>query len=230
MSMYLVTSATENEMQPFQAVCPGGAGVRQLVTGLGPLETAVRLYSWLSRHPGPVSGVINFGVAGAYTGSPGLTSPRLLDICLAEREVLGDLGICFADRVERFSDKKLGAYDTFTLNRELLAQARLALDAENIFFHSGTFVTVNCASGTARRGVMLAAAHRGLCENMEGAAVARVCEEFNLPCLELRCISNMVEDRDPGRWQLAKACVRAAEVTAALVRRLPSRPSRAAEE
>lgn len=228
--MYLVTSATEYEMQPFQAVCPGGEGVRQLVTGLGPLETAVCLYSWLSRHAGPVSGVINFGVAGAYTGSPGLTSPRLLDICLAEREVLGDLGICFEDRIERFLNKKLRAYDTFTLNNELLAQARLALDAENIFFHSGTFITVNCASGTARRGAMLAAEHRGLCENMEGAAVARVCEEFHLPCLELRCISNMVEDRDPGRWQLEKACVRAAAVTAVLVRRLSARPSGAAKE
>ncbi len=228
--MYLVTSATENEMQSFQAVRPGGEGMRQLVTGLGPLETAVRLCSWLSRHPGLVSGVINFGVAGAYTGSPGLTSPGLLDICLAEREVLGDLGICFADRIERFSDKKLRAYDTFTLDRELRAQARRALSAENIFFHSGTFITVNCASGTARRGAMLAAGHRGLCENMEGAAVARVCEEFHLPCLELRCISNMVEDRDSGRWQLEKACVRAAEVTAVLVRHLPARPSRAAKE
>lgn len=228
--MYLVTSATEHEMQPFQALCPGGGGVRQLVTGLGPVETAVRLSSWLSRHPGPVSGIINFGVAGAYTGSPGLTSTRLLDICLAEREVLGDLGICFADRIKRFSDKKLRAYDTFTLDRELRAQARRILAAENIFFHSGTFITVNCASGTARRGAMLAAGHRGLCENMEGAAVARVCEEFHLPCLELRCISNMVEDRDPGRWQLEKACVRAAEVTAVLVRHLPARPSRAAEE
>ncbi len=218
--MYLVTSATEEEMQPFQAVCPGGEGVRQLVTGLGPLETAVRLYSWLSRHAGPVSSVINFGVAGAYTGSPGLASPRLLDICLAEREVLGDLGLCFADRIERFSDEKLRICDTFTLNSELLARACLALDAENIFFHRGTFVTVNCASGTARRGAMLAAEHRGICENMEGAAVARVCEEFHLPCLELRCISNMVEDRDPGRWQLKKACIRAAEVTAVLVRRL----------
>ncbi len=228
--MYLVTSATEDEMQPFRAACPGGEGVRQLVTGLGQLETAVRLYSWLSRHAGPLSGVINFGVAGAYTGFPGLTSPGLLDICLAEREVLGDLGLCFADRIERFADKKLRVCDTFQLDRELLARAGLALQAENIVFHCGTFVTVNCASGTARRGAMLAAEHRGLCENMEGAAVARVCEEFHLPCLELRCISNMVEDRDPGRWQLEKACVRAAAVTAVLVRRLSARPKRTATE
>ena len=45
---------------------------------------------------------------------------------------------------------------------------------------------------------------------MEGAAVARVCEKFSLPLLEIRCISNMVEDREVGRWKIQEACVKAA--------------------
>jgi len=64
---------------------------------------------------------------------------------------------------------------------------------------------------------MLAGLYRGLCENMEGAAVARVCREFGLPCLELRCVSNLVEDRDRSRWRLRDACAMAAEAAALVV-------------
>jgi futalosine hydrolase len=40
---------------------------------------------------------------------------------------------------------------------------------------------------------------------MEGAAVAMVCNTFKVPCVELRCISNMVEDRDTANWMLEDA-------------------------
>ena len=52
---------------------------------------------------------------------------------------------------------------------------------------------------------------------MEGAAVARVCHEFSLPMLEMRAISNYVEDRDPRNWRLAEACETAAEGAASLL-------------
>ena len=61
---------------------------------------------------------------------------------------------------------------------------------------------------------MLAEQFQGLCENMEGAAVARVCAGFNLPCLELRCISNFVEDRNTGHWKMKEACRRAGTIAA----------------
>jgi futalosine hydrolase len=67
---------------------------------------------------------------------------------------------------------------------------------------------------------MLLEKFQGLCENMEGAAVARVCAAFAVPCLELRCISNFVEDRDAGRWELKKACRRSGEVASLLVEHL----------
>jgi futalosine hydrolase len=51
---------------------------------------------------------------------------------------------------------------------------------------------------------------------MEGAAVARVCKEFSLPCLEIRCISNMVEDRDQAKWQLQEACTQVGKAVATI--------------
>jgi futalosine hydrolase len=57
---------------------------------------------------------------------------------------------------------------------------------------------------------------------MEGAAVARVCRQFSLPCLEVRSISNMVEDRNTKNWQLKQACTRAGQAAATIIKSLGS--------
>ncbi|MGW8195068.1 MAG: phosphorylase family protein, partial [Desulforhopalus sp.] len=85
-------------------------------------------------------------------------------------------------------------------------------------FHTGTFITVNSISATRRRGVMLRSRWGGLCENMEGAAVARACREYSIPWLELRCIANFVEDRDPSTWRLQDGCRKAAETALQVIR------------
>ncbi|GAB4344880.1 MAG: futalosine hydrolase [Desulfobulbaceae bacterium] len=212
--MYLVTAATGFEMEPYRAAATREAPA--LVTGIGPVETAVRLTTRLVTIHDRVSAVINFGVAGAYVGASG---PRagMLDLCFAEREVLGDLGVCLGAAIEPVTGPGLEAETVFEMDRTLLERAAAILAREKTPFHRGTFVTVNCATGTQRRGAMLAALHGGLCENMEGAAVARVCREFGLPCLELRCVSNLVEDRNTKNWKLREACRKAGEVTARLV-------------
>ena len=224
--MFLVTSATDFEMEPYDVGYLGKEKPFQLVTGVGPLETAVRLYGWLRNNYDRVRGVVNFGVAGAYLQPSGTSQPQLLDICLASREILGDLGVCLEDRIECFTGSELTVADRFEMDTDLLGQACKALDSQDLEYFTGTFITVNCASGTARRGAMLAEQYGGLCENMEGAAVARVCAEFNLPCLEVRCISNMVEDRDKGEWQLKKACRQAAEVAARITEYLQEQSDR----
>ena len=211
--MYLVCAATSFEMDAFAAAWQADAPVVRLVSGIGVVETALKLTSFL-HHQDDVQGVINFGVAGAYMGRPYLAQPGLLDLCLARSEVLGDLGICLEDRVERFGAAGLVVADSFRLDPALLAKAEKILEHGGQSWYTGTFVTVSCASGTAARGALLARQYDGLCENMEGAAVARVCEEFGLPCLEIRCISNMVEDRNRDNWKLAEACERAGRAAA----------------
>jgi futalosine hydrolase len=225
--MFLIVAATEYEMKPFLANC-GSLEFKHLLSGVGPLETAVRLNMWLHEHGKDIMAVINFGVAGAYK-LKGRSGPGLLDVCLADREILGDLGICLQDRIERLAGRDLRMPDSFVMNSDLLCRAEEILLAERIAVYTGTFVTVNCVSGTAERGEILARQHEGICENMEGAAVARVCIEYDLPCLEIRCISNMVEERDTHRWQLKKACEGAAQAAAHIVRQLAIPPAEDAE-
>jgi len=213
--MYLVTAATVFEMEAFLQACSPAVPCAQLLTGIGPVEAAVQVAVYLAKTSVAFKGVINLGVGGAYCRDQG--GADLLDICLAEREVLGDLGICYGDAVEPLRGESLPVLDSFSLDSNLLTQAETLLKNSNVASKRGPFVTVSCVSGSRQRGVLLARQHQALCENMEGAAVARVCQQFALPLLELRCISNLVEDRNLQNWQLKQACTRCGQIAALIV-------------
>ena len=210
----LMTAATELEMQAFFDAGEGKSSVHCLITGIGSMETTLSLAGILHKQP-EIDCVLNFGIAGAYLENDTSVQAGLLDICLAEQEVFGDFGIQLEEKVERFG-AELSVRDQFVFDRGLLSAAGRILRDVGIAYKQGNFVTVNCVSGTQRRGDQLGRQFRGLCENMEGAAVARVCEAFSLPCLEVRCISNMVEDRNRENWRLQEACVQAGRAAAAI--------------
>lgn len=210
--MYLLAAATDFECDCARKNLAPHKDITFLSTGVGPVETAFSLTDFLSRHS-HISAVIHFGVAGAFLH----TGIKILDICLAKHEVLADLGICFADRIESLNGEALSITREFDLQNSLLARARKILHGQKQPFHTGTFVTVNCVSGTTRRGEFLQQTHQAICENMEGAAVARVCRGLGLDCLEIRAISNMVEDRDPSKWQLQNACEKAGQAVSQVV-------------
>lgn len=210
--MLLLVTATESEAASLPALFAQQKDFHILVAGVGPVETALRLTRFLSGHQGHISMVLNFGVAGAYLdGGAGM-----LDVCLAGCEAMGDFGIASGERIAGFG-KHIPVQTVFPLENSHLMRARQILAAGGIQCLVGNFVTVNATSGTASRGNILRDAHQAICENMEGAAAARVCQEFGLPLLEVRCVSNMVEDRNPATWQLAEAMKRCALAVELLV-------------
>jgi futalosine hydrolase len=213
--MYLLTAATELEMQPLQDLLPLYANEFFLVTGVGAVETALSLGRYLETHWKGLNGVINFGVCGAFPG----TGLELLDICLAEKEVLGDFGICDGERIHPFPEELSGLRE-FSLTGDVAVQAEKILSDCHIVYQKGNFVTVSCVSGTTRRGAYLRDSLQALCENMEGAGAARACQVFGLPCIEVRCVSNLVEDRNTSKWKLAEAARKCATTVAALVKGL----------
>ena len=215
--MILAVAATEFEFAPF-AEAFGKASTPSLICGVGPVESCLRLTRFLERTSFDISMVINFGVAGAYIDKTA-KMPALLDLCLAETEVLGDLGVCFPRRIDTLSEE-LAAANHFTLDHDLRTRALQILRQNTIVPLCGNFVTVSCVSGTKERGEMLRHKYDAICENMEGAALARVCADFTLPLLQLRCVSNRVEDRDPAGWCLGQACAESGKAAALLVEAL----------
>jgi futalosine hydrolase len=199
--MFLVAAATDNEIKSLPQFPAVVDRLEVLVTGMGPVTTAASLSSYLTLHGSRIEGVLNIGVAGAYVNS-GLA---MLDICLAQQEFWGDFGICLQDGIQDFDPGLLKNNTPLLFNNDLFLRLDNILQAHNILVNIANFVTVNCSSGTAERGEFLREKFAAGCENMEGAAVAMVCKNFNIPCVELRCISNMVIDRGTAKWQLAEA-------------------------
>lgn len=213
--MYLVVAATDLEMQPLREAL--GEGVATcLVTGIGVLETACQLTRFLAQRGAAFDAVVNFGVAGAYVG----TGVQLLDLCLATTENLGDLGICLGNETEPFPQDRMPVTVTWELDQGLLRRAATILAGQQVASVSGNFVTVSGVSATEARGRWLRDRFGAICENMEGAAVTRVCAAYGLRPLEIRCVSNLVEDRDTDRWCLAEACRQGGGQVAALLNAL----------
>lgn len=225
LNMFLAVAATEIERAPLLSLARFQKDrAVAAVCGVGPVESAVLTARLLERYRGSVTGVIAFGIGGAYLADDGRPAAGLLDICLAEKEYLGDFGVCFGNRVEQFENENITAPHEFLLDRAMTERAESLLAEEGIACIRGNFVTVNGASGTAARGQSLRARFGGLCENMEGAAIARVCKLFSVPMIEIRAISNLVEDRPGSPWKVSEACQRAAEAVSVFVQSIRERP------
>ena len=217
--MQLVIAATQFEMDAFYAVDSDfhSSEVEHLVAGVGPVESGVCATQFLAAHHMKIDSVVNFGIGGAYC-SVRREPLGLLDICVADTEILGDFGICYGYKTSPFDGDEFPVRSRFEIDERLLKRAQEALRGHHIIFHTGTFVTVNGSSGSKKRGDFLSDTYGAICENMEGAALARACAAFAIPFVEIRAISNLVEDRPGPAWKTAKACDRAARAAALIVR------------
>ena len=165
-----------------------------------------------------------FGCGGAYPGS-GLA---VGDLALASAEIFGDEGVATAKGFRDLAGMKLPMRETagqffnsWPIDQKLHDWARplLAEHAEktNSSLCSGPFVTVSTCTGTTAKATEIVHRTGGICENMEGAAVALACQQLSVPLLEVRGISNLVEDRDTSRWDLPAGMAAAQNAIMALL-------------
>jgi futalosine hydrolase len=100
-------------------------------------------------------------------------------------------------------------FNRFPMTRWSIDKAGLVAETNGIPLHQGVFVTLSTSSGSGARGDELFQRYNALCENMEGGAVAQVAALYGVDCLEVRGVSNLVEDRDISRWDIPLAVERA---------------------
>ncbi len=101
--------------------------------------------------------------------------------------------------------------------------ARFALSvSKDVGFNvkSGNFVTVSRCSGTRESGDIMRKRFNGICENMEGAAVAHICALYGIPMIEIRGISNIVEERTLKNWNIPLAVSHCNKAVSEVVKRL----------
>ncbi|MDD4457882.1 MAG: futalosine hydrolase [Syntrophotalea acetylenica] len=195
-----------------------------LHTGIGKINAASAVTVMLEREKPEM--LILTGCCGAYPGQ-GLATGDLL---LATEEISADEGVLTPEGFRDFGSigftllrsKGFECRSRCTVESRLRESAlphleRFAVEG-GLHLKSGPMVTVSTCSGTLQSGRELQQRTGGLGENMEGAAVAQVCEQYQVPFLELRGVSNLVEDRDLSRWDLEGAAGGVQQALMALLR------------
>ena len=196
-----------------------GAPVIVFAAGMGKVNAAHGLTALLEWRE--VRGIVGFGVGGAYAGS-GL---KVGDIALASSAVYGDEGVEAPNGwmstegigIPLFERGGRPVYNEIELDAAHVKRAADAFAAAGVHVRVGPFVTMSACSGTAARGAEVARRFGGIVEGMEGAALAHVAALYSCPFLEVRAISNLVEDRDLSRWRLQDAATAAQRAVRALV-------------
>ncbi len=145
--------------------------------------------------------IVSIGSAGAYVES----QLSIGDVVLVDTEYFGDEGAKLRDNFLSLEDINLPLYKK---NGEILFN-KIPLSnivIENIVrsykgLHVGGSVTVSSCSGYEELGSFYYRAYnKPLCENMEGAAVSLLAYRYNIDCIEIRGISNLVLNRDKDSW------------------------------
>jgi len=214
----LVLAAT-----PLEAALLDSSSATVVITGIGAVNTAHALTQYLATKPAP-SLVIQAGIAGAYVPA-GIAVGSVL---LADTEIYGDLGVLTPGGWRPMEEigiplveataSQPARFNYFPLDAALVARAAAA--AGTGVARTGKFLTLSQVTGVRALGDALHERFGALCESMEGAAAAHVCALHDVPFLEVRGISNLVEDRDRAKWRIKEAVEAAQAVTLRLIENL----------
>lgn len=189
----------------------GAQRILLCISGMGKVNAAHTATLMLARFD--PEAIVVFGIGGAYPSS----GARIGDIAIATEEIAGDEGVLtregFKDTgyigIPLLKTAKSEVYVTYPASELLVHRSvhsiRAFRNAGQGKIHAGSFVTLSTCTGTTIRAKELEERYHGLCENMEGAAVAQVAVLHGVPWLEVRSISNIVEDRDLKKWDIPKA-------------------------
>ena len=165
--------------------------------------------------------LILFGIAGAYTEA------GVGDVVIAVSENYGEEGVMtpVGWRSMEFTGfpllkNDLEYFNTFAMDKKLSQLAIKASKDIGLKVHSGNFITVSQCSGTRKTGNIIRKRFNGICENMEGAAVAHICAKYRVPMIEIRGISNIIEDRDIKKWNIPLAVSNCSKAVNEVIRRL----------
>lgn len=224
MEPIIVTAATEREIsqlvrelkaQPVPDASPrkiwrgeiDGCPVYLALTGIGKVNAGSTATSLIEKYRPRL--LVNTGCGGAYSQS-GL---QVGDLAVATAEIYGDEGVLTVDGWHSLEligipavERKGNRYSNeFPLSLEASEKAFQLAISLGLSIRRGKFITLSTSSGTAARGAELYGRFGGICENMEGAAIAHVAMLYEVDCLEVRGISNMVEDRDLASWDIPLA-------------------------
>lgn len=197
---FLLISATQQEILPYLQT---NHHHDVLITGVGIPSTILRLSRQLAHHHYDL--VVQAGIAGAFESS----FARHGDVVQVSKDAFGDLG----------------AFE----NGQFLDLQQMELNFDPIWIQSGGIktdlpevkgITVQTVTNDKMILSALASKWQADIETMEGAAAAYVCQQKQVPFVQIRGISNTVGNRDKSHWHTGQAITNMNNALVAVIKQL----------
>ena len=151
-----------------------------IITGAGMVNTTFSLTKKLSEKTYDL--VINMGVAGSFSDEI-----KIGDVVEVVGDIFSEIG--FENGNSFFEFTNLRIENSFKVDKKT-----------NLKKAKG--ITVNTVHGNEKTIAEIVSRLTPDVESMEGAACFMVCEKFEIPCIQIRAISNKVEKRNTENWDL----------------------------
>ncbi len=194
----LIVSATELEINFFKKELKknNNNSVEILITGIGSIFTTYFLTKILTKKKYDI--IINVGIAGSFD-----ENLKIGDVVEVIEDEFADLGIENKEKFFTLFDMKFIDKNSFSFKNGKIIN-------ENNFFKNLNLkkvkaITVNKASGNLKNIKKIKKKFSPQIETMEGAFFFFVCKMENQKCLQLRSISNFVEERNKKNWNIPMA-------------------------
>ena len=151
-----------------------------IVTAVGMVNTTFYLTKRLSKRAYDL--VINMGVAGSFSDEI-----KIGDVVEVVEDNFSEIGFENGNSFSEFTNFRIE--NSFKVNEKT-----------NLKKVKG--ITVNTVHGNEKTIADIVSRLTPDVESMEGAACFMVCEKFEIPCMQIRAISNKVEKRNTENWNL----------------------------
>lgn len=158
------------------------------LSGIGKVNASHGITLMMERFKPDIIYVI--GVGGAYPAS----KLQIGDIAIATKEIYGDEGLSLRNSFHTMDELGLPLLKTngsSYFNEFPMYIPDYLLEFEN----KGVFITVSSCTGSLDKATEIEQRFNAICENMEGAAIAHICTLYKIPVVEIRGISNIIEER-----------------------------------
>ncbi|MFE5317873.1 futalosine hydrolase [Paenibacillus sp. NPDC056579] len=194
----LVVTAVSAERDAVQRGLADNPRFEVIAAGVGPVTSAIRTTKALAAARYDL--VVVAGIAGGFSGRADVGS-----LVVASDIIAADLG---AETPEGFSTLDELGFGSSRVPVDASRAKRLAdaFAAAGIPAQLGPVLTLSTVTGSAATAAALAERVPGAAaEAMEGFGAASAAQEYGLPVLELRAISNAVGPRDRSAWRIGDA-------------------------
>jgi len=185
----------------------GGLSISLSVSGVGLVNTAIHTSQVVQKDSDLM---ILIGLAGAFSKESIIGT-----VYNVTEECFGDLG------AEDQDGTLLSVHDLDLVpsNKPPFKNGKLVnpIASEFSFLPKASSVSVNKVSGSQNSIDLIRSKFNADIENMEGAAFFQVCLQHRKRFLQLRAISNHVEPRNKGNWQINTALVNLTDVLVSII-------------